>query len=198
MRSSRHSTLATAAAALATQMAFAQGAGAAVTPVIVNSNLAGVDGLTTGGTTYDVSFVGHAYNSGEPNFAFEFPTPADATVASDALEVELLALAKVPTPSPFQVSGCGFKTSGEQQCVVSTPFKHVGIANSYFIDFVLSSVNGVVSTDRPWLGFGAYDYAVWTPETVSSVPEPATLTLMGIGLAGVAGARARRRKKTAD
>jgi hypothetical protein len=41
-----------------------------------------------------------------------------------------------------------------------------------------------------------FDYAIWTSESNPvTVPEPPPLALLGVGMAGVAAARAVRRKK---
>jgi len=39
-------------------------------------------------------------------------------------------------------------------------------------------------------------YARWSPTPDAAVPEPASLTLVGLGLAGMAGRRWRKRKTT--
>jgi hypothetical protein len=55
MNQSRFPTLASAAAALATQMALASGAQAAVVPVTnISGAVTGADGLVVDGSTYDV------------------------------------------------------------------------------------------------------------------------------------------------
>jgi len=170
----RFSTLATAAAALATQMTFAPDASAAVT---------GFDGIEVDGTLYDVNFVPVGDVAPTPVF-----TSLDsANSASQALEDELFSYWQVH--GEFVVRGCGYL------CQIVTPdSSQEAFGSKLFIDtnnFAVHVISTVLTQPSPSPDL---DYAIWTAEPVMTVPEPSPATLLGIGMAGVAGARAVRRK----
>jgi len=93
MNQSRFTTLAAAAAALASQMALASGAKAGVVPIIqdstLGSTLVAIDGLDVDGTSYDVTFLhDNAHNRPVPKFA----DYSEAYAASQTLGGELVQL----------------------------------------------------------------------------------------------------------
>jgi hypothetical protein len=107
MNPSRFPSLATAAAALAAQMAFAQDAQARVVPIIHDSTLTGIDGLDVDGTLHDVTFVA---DTGGKSPAPEFTTVHSAHVASKVLGHELKHLEneylRVDYRDPLYIKGC--------------------------------------------------------------------------------------------
>jgi hypothetical protein len=201
MNPSRFPSLATAAAALAAQMAFAQDAQARVVPIIHDSTLTGIDGLDVDGTLYDVTFVA---DTGGKSPAPEFTTVHSAHVASKVLGHELKHLEneylRVDYRDPPYIKGCPHDYD-EFVCNIITRDKSpkvLGVELGFVAN--VTAFYSIATIDHPprpddthIVGF---DYAIWTSESNPvTVPEPPPLALLGVGMAGVAAARAVRRKK---
>lgn len=196
MNQSRFRTLASAAAALATQMALASGAQAKVTEV-ENGGVTAVENdgvltevydLTVDGTSYDVTF------SSTPG-GIVFPTyetmddTAGSQDAAKALGNELKSLG-----FPI-IAHCPSSPGWSCELFIRDNPSHNVVASILTVTSSMFSVTADVVRGGP-----EPLYAVWTsgsspPALTPSVPEPPPAALLGIGMAGVAGARALRRKK---
>jgi hypothetical protein len=193
MNQARFSTLATAAAALVTQMALTSGAQAKVTEI--TNTVTGATAyenddvlteiyelpVTVGGPSYDVTFDPSGTADGK-----YFPNLAAAMVASGVLEKEIESLG---APYPF-ITGC--PSLPDWSCGIVTPHLD-NLAAVVFVTSQTVSLGTGISFGQP------YVWAVWTagspPPVLTSVPEPPPAALLGIGMAGVAAARVLRRKK---
>jgi hypothetical protein len=193
MNQSRFPTLASAAAALATQMALASGAQAAVVPVTnISGAVTGADGLVVDGNTYDVTF--------EADTGQSPPTPffASVTMATDASTALGTALSTFRSEGDDYIVSCPM--SSHYVCTLITPAPSVfGVAlavdtQSMPVDFIHTLTGPPDLTTGP-TPRGAV-YAIWASAPSMAVPEPTSMALLGVGMAGLAAARAVRRKKT--
>jgi hypothetical protein len=166
---SRFRTLATAAAALATQTALPQWAQAGVVPIIPSSVLTGIDGLDVNGTIYNVTFVP---DTGAP--VPQFKTAGEALTASNALGTELLALLNTATPASLSI----FTAFGDSKNViayevflgsnsinsVSTVFEILGSGSFSAFNATVSELffSSGISLPAPFVTNGTGDYAIWT------------------------------------
>ena len=177
---------------------------------VSGGKLAGIQNINVNGTLYDVSFIDGSYTSifgDASNLAFT--SSGDATAASNAL-ISALADGVVAndgntynfdTNDVKLIEGCGYT----MYCYILTPYGDYTNTSglNYVSDsaaYVWNDTTSDFSTSYPMAvdtdtGTGVTDYwlvyARWSPST--SVPEPATIALMGLGLAGVGFTRRRTR-----
>ena len=181
--------------------------------LLVNGSgiLTGATGVNLNGTLYDVEFVdgtcvavfdGCDELSDFPFFlGNQIEAEANTLAASQALldQVFLDTAQGSFDSNPGLTFGCS-GASPPLSCGVITPllFEEFGV-----ILRVGSASNGSVTAD--FAAIGPFPYALdtsefdevwarWSPAAEAPVPEPTTLTLLGLGLAGI-GARSWRHRK---
>ena len=174
---------------------------AAATQVVVGVELAGANGVTVGGATYNVEFVegtcagtfGGCDNAGAD---FTFQNLADATAAGDALFAQVIT-GTVDT-DPSQTLGCSSATL----CGMLIPYA-LGGAPVMFAAYAAN--NGAATNFNGGTVSGApasFDTAiqsafVWARfSPVTAVPEPSSWAMMLLGFGGM-GLAMRRRRVTA-
>jgi hypothetical protein len=131
---------------------------------------------------------------------FIFPTGATATAAAQALldQVFLDGPLGQFDSNPNLTFGC----SGTHVCQALTPFLVSGVV--MYVGGALNYDTGGFGTDGAEVvgtlsgadlsQTGANVFAKWTPAAPTPVPEPASLTLVCLGLATVAANRRRRQR----
>ena len=177
-------------------------AGSANAALIVDGsgNLLGATDILVDGTLYDVEFVDGScfdlFDGCDELADFDFTDEATAILAAQALldQVFIDGLLVSFDSDPELTFGCG--STG--LCQTFIPYATSGL--NFLAAFALNN-DGVqedevglitVGVSNDFGGCCIVNFARFTPV---AVPEPSTLLLFGVGLAGLAAIRRRRRKR---
>jgi hypothetical protein len=192
------STLRALAAACA--FAVASQAGAAVLQVNTSGILTGATGVDVGGKLYDVTFADGSCNSvfnGCVRSAFAFTTEATATLAARSLLEQVFL--DGPKGQFDSNPGLTFGCIGASFCATFLPYS--SSAASYIN--VMTARNGAfINSDVISIGLpnkfidsssdNNLNFAVFKVAAPTAVPEPTSIALFGLALAGLAFTRRRK------
>ena len=172
---------------------------ATATPVFNVSGgiFAGISDIVIGGQFYDVSFAdgtcAGVFGACDPAH-FQFNSDLDAIIASSFLSDTLVDYIAVFHTFPGLIPGCLFPS----RCTMQTPYDVVSTLVSVAGVSFLSGSPLVFTGDFPAsMDSSESDritWAIWSP-TSSSVPEPASGTLLGAGLLAFVFIRQRFKRK---
>ena len=172
----------------------AQGALAAPVLQYSGTDLLGATGVDVNGTLYNVQFENGSCNTvfgvcqnAAPGF-FTFDTSSAAIAASNALLSQI-------GDSVFTSAGSVGAPAVGTQVYVATPYAVVGsTVDVQRYDYLTGGISaGQLSVANP-SQYSNAAYAVWSLDT-AAVPEPASAATLAAGVAALALARRRRRKK---
>lgn len=170
--------------------------------------LTGATGVVVDGVTYDVTFQDGTciglFPACDASTVFEFNTAGAAHLASQALSAQVFTTTTTEgaifTGTPGLTAGCD---AGD--CYFYTPYAASATTaavsafvnqNSAGTDFTIASTPFGSGLSTGAGGGGFQVFAVWST-AASSVPAPATLSLLFAGFAALSGSAVRRSQRTA-
>jgi len=172
----------------------------------VNADILVSQGL--GNSAYTAS---HSWGGYTPNFAFDgdyntlwssgtYPTEWVEVDLGQSTSITEILLTVAQSPSPAETtheiwtssSSIGWNTSGATRSYTFTGLtSNEDLLSAVFATSLSAQYVQIKTIGSPsWVGWDEIQIMAANP-----VPEPATVLLFGIGLAGLAGSRVRRKKK---